>query len=85
MTDCMFDFRLNDDGQVELADIGEGTHDFIMEACYPKLDKAFATAEWDEAGLGYPSNLVLIQQPDFGMLWRGRRIGKGPVRHLECV
>jgi hypothetical protein len=53
MTDCMFDFRLTDDGQIELAGIGEGTHDFIMETCYPKLDKAFATAEWDEAGLGY--------------------------------
>ena len=53
MTDCMFDFRLGDDGQIELADLGESTHDCIMETCYPELDKAFATAEWDETGLGH--------------------------------
>ncbi|MGD1092668.1 MAG: hypothetical protein ABSB35_11855 [Bryobacteraceae bacterium] len=53
MTDCMFDFRLNDDGQFELADTGEVTHDCIMETCYPELDNAFATAEWDETGLDY--------------------------------
>jgi len=53
MTDCMFDFRLADDGQIELADVGESTHDCIMQTCYPELDKAYATAEWDEAGLDY--------------------------------
>ena len=25
----------------------------IMESCYPELDRAFATAEWDESGSGY--------------------------------
>jgi hypothetical protein len=53
MADCMFDFRLGDDGQIELADIGEAAHDCIMEACYPELDNAFATAEWEETGLDY--------------------------------
>ncbi len=53
MTDCMFDFRLGDDGQIELADIGEATHDCIMETCYPELSKALATAEWDGTGLGH--------------------------------
>src|SRR5882757_6840161 len=53
LTDCMFDFRLCDDGQIEVVDIGESTRDCIMETCYPDLNKAFATAEWDEAGLGY--------------------------------
>ena len=53
MADCMFDFRLGDDGQIELANIGESTQDCIMETCYPKLDRALATAEWDEAGLDY--------------------------------
>jgi hypothetical protein len=38
MTDCMFDFRLADDGQIELADVGESTHDCIMQTCYPELD-----------------------------------------------
>src|SRR5438105_1383389 len=72
ITDCMFDFRLGNDGQIEIADIGESTHDCIMETCYPELDKAFATADWDEAGLDFstigriggtgvsPSDLVTI-------------------------
>lgn len=53
MRDCMFDFRLGDDGQIELADIGESTHDCIMETCYPELDKAFDAAEWNETGLDH--------------------------------
>lgn len=53
MPDCMFDFRLGDDGQIELADIGEATHDCIMETCYPELDKAFDAAEWDDSELDY--------------------------------
>ena len=28
-------------------------HDFVMETCYPELDKAQTTAELDEAGLEY--------------------------------
>jgi hypothetical protein len=53
LSDCMFDFRLGDDGQIELADIGESTHDCIMGTCYPEVNNAFATAEWDETGLDY--------------------------------
>jgi hypothetical protein len=30
LTDCMFDFRLCDDGRIELEDIGDATHDCIM-------------------------------------------------------
>ena len=45
MSDCMFDFRLDEEGQIELADIGEATHDHIMRACYPELEKALETAE----------------------------------------
>jgi hypothetical protein len=48
MPDCMFDFRLSDDGEIELADIGGATRDFIMETCYPELDKAIGTAERDD-------------------------------------
>jgi hypothetical protein len=33
MPDCMFDFRLDDDGQIELADMGEATQDYVMETC----------------------------------------------------
>jgi hypothetical protein len=56
MPHCMFDFRLRDDGQIELADIGEATHDFIMETCYPELDKTTSTAEWDFEGSDFSSS-----------------------------
>ena len=56
MSDCMFDFRLNDAGQIELADIGEATHDHIMRTCYPELEKALETAEWDDTGQNYSAN-----------------------------
>lgn len=55
MPDCMFDFRLRDDGEIELADIGEATHDFIMETCYPELNKALSIAETDENGSDFSS------------------------------
>jgi hypothetical protein len=53
MTDCMFDFRLGDDGRPELADIGEFTHDCIMEACYPELNKASSKAARDAIRLDH--------------------------------
>jgi len=45
MPDCMFDFRLDDDGQIELADIGEATYDHILRTCYPELEKTLEAAE----------------------------------------
>lgn len=56
MPECMFDFRLREDGEIELADIGEATHDFIMETCYPELDKALSTVEWQDDGLTFSAN-----------------------------
>ncbi len=55
MPDCMFDFRLRDDGEIELADIGEATYDLIMETCYPDLEEALSTAESDESGSDFSS------------------------------
>src|SRR5580700_6776998 len=51
IADCMFDFRLDHDGRIELASIGESTEERIMKVCYPDLCKALATAEWDESGM----------------------------------
>jgi hypothetical protein len=53
LTDCMFDFRLCDDGRIELEDIGESTYDRILQTCYPELNNALATVEWDETGQDY--------------------------------
>src|SRR5215469_5727303 len=49
MSECMFDFRLRDDGQIELAGIGEATEEYIMETCYPELQKALNAAEGDDS------------------------------------
>src|SRR5271169_6162192 len=48
MADCMFDFQLGDDGQSELAHIGELTHDFIMKTCYPDRHNTVTRATLDE-------------------------------------
>jgi len=48
MTDCMFDFRLGDDGRFELVDVGECTRGGVIEKCYPELNKALAAVEWDD-------------------------------------
>ena len=56
MSDCMFDFRLDDEGEIVLADIGEATHDHLMRTCYPELEKALETAEWDDAGVAYSAD-----------------------------
>jgi hypothetical protein len=56
MSDCMFDFRLDDDGQIELADIGGATHDHLMRTCYPELEKTLETAEWDDTGVAYSAD-----------------------------
>jgi hypothetical protein len=42
---CMVDFRLNDRGEIELADFGEETGQFIWERCYPELDKVLSSDE----------------------------------------
>ena len=36
---CMIDFRLNDQGGIELAEFGEETAEFIWDHCYPDLDQ----------------------------------------------
>jgi hypothetical protein len=48
MPDCMFDFRLNDRGEIHLAGIGEATEEFVRETCYPELEHALDTAERDD-------------------------------------
>jgi hypothetical protein len=55
MPECMFDFRLRDDGEIEVADIGEATYDFILGTCYPELEKALGAAESDENGSDFSS------------------------------
>lgn len=53
MPECMLDFRLDDDGQIELASIGESTHDCIMQALLLGTRQSIRHTEFDETGLEY--------------------------------
>ena len=48
MQDCMFDFRLSDEGEIELTQVGEATYDLVMEKCYPVLEETIGEADLDE-------------------------------------
>jgi hypothetical protein len=48
---CMVDFRLNDEGEIELTEFGEETAEFIWESCYPHLNQVLSTDD----GLHYLS------------------------------
>jgi hypothetical protein len=39
MDACLIDFRLNNRGEIELAQFGWQTADFLWEKCYPVLDE----------------------------------------------
>jgi hypothetical protein len=41
----MVDFRLNDRGEIELAEFGEQTAEFIWETCYPELDQVLSSED----------------------------------------
>jgi hypothetical protein len=42
---CMVDFRLNACGEIELAEFGEETAEFVWEKCYPKLDEVLSSED----------------------------------------
>ena len=48
MPACMFDFRLNDRGEIELSQISQYTEDFVREKCYPELQQIILDAIDDE-------------------------------------
>jgi hypothetical protein len=41
----MVDFRLNDQGEIELAQFGEETADFVWDRCYPELEAVLSGAD----------------------------------------
>jgi hypothetical protein len=62
MSECLFDFRLNDLGEIELGLVGSTTIDFIMEQCYPELERLLTDAETtDEDGKYTPAALKQIR------------------------
>ena len=41
----MVDFRLNDQGEIELAEFGEETADFVWDCCYPELEAVLSSVD----------------------------------------
>jgi hypothetical protein len=83
MTECMFDFRLGDNGEIELANVGETTQESILETCYPELGKAISVAEWDDSGVGYSAKG--LDQIRKGPSWNGRDCGKTSCRRRKLT
>lgn len=54
MDQCMIDFRLNDQAEIELVEFGEETTDFIWEHCYPALGALLASDDAVGSGVGEP-------------------------------
>ena len=48
--DFMVDFRLNDEGDLELTEFGESCRDTILEKAYPRLCKAITAAPITRSG-----------------------------------
>ena len=69
MTDCMFEFRLTDEGQIELANISEYTEGRIMKTCYPNLSEV-SHSRIDEKGMDHSR-------------WDASRRGKGSSRNVR--
>jgi len=55
MEACMIHFRLTDDGEIELAQFGEETTDFLWKTCYPVLDAVLCSDDVMRHRGGYPT------------------------------
>jgi hypothetical protein len=86
MDSCMLDFRLNDDGQIELNQFGEGTEAFIWETAYPALDELrYSEAVMRPDGDYTPEGKELIRKAvehERTRLWENQP--QGPAAETEA-
>ena len=61
MVDCMFNFRLNDGGDIELQEIGADTQEFIRETCYPELEKVINDVREKDGDVYTPESIERIR------------------------
>jgi len=54
MDQCMIDFRLNDQAEIDLVQFGQETTDFIWEQCYPALLALLSSDDALASGVGEP-------------------------------
>jgi hypothetical protein len=84
MADCMFDFRLGDDGRIEVEDIGDATEEFVMETCYPELQKAFRAVESDytDEPARYQEHIRRAVERERTRLWDNQPLPKVPETQM---
>jgi hypothetical protein len=72
---CMVDFRLNDQGKIELKQFGEETEESIWEICYPDLQAVPANVMRQEGGEHTPECRESIRkavQHERARLWKNQ-------------
>ena len=60
--DFMVDFRLNDEGDLELAEFGENCRDTILEKAYPRLLEAMIAAPTTPSGGTTAEGKAMVRQ-----------------------
>ncbi len=60
--DFMVDFRLNDEGDLELAEFGESCRDTILKKAYPRLPDAIETAPVTPSGGTTAEGKVMVRK-----------------------
>jgi hypothetical protein len=73
ISECMFNFSLDDEGQIVLDQVGERTEEWIAELCYPELETIFAAVD-NETPEGMEKVREAVE------LERTRLVDKGPKR-----
>jgi hypothetical protein len=86
MDSCILDFRLNDDGQIELNQFGEDTEAFVWETAYPVLEEVrYSEAIVGPDGQYTPQGSELIRKAverERTRLWENQP--KGPEAETEA-
>lgn len=79
----MIDFRLNDDGELDLQAFGERLLDDVWERAYPVLSEARLNAPTDSAGAPTPSGKKVIRKAVQAERERLREKKRGKVADTE--
>ena len=78
MPEFLVDFRLNDEGRLELNQFGEGTLDAIMEKAFPELNKTSLSEDFNETSEAYKTAVRQAVEVERKRLWNKKKNVKEP-------
>jgi hypothetical protein len=73
LKEFLVDFRLNDEGRLELKQFGEATLDEIMEKAFPELDKTLLSDDLDETSEAYTVAIRQAVELERKRLWKKKK------------